>query len=90
MPDPSFDPSLPADNAPILSAELRDQFNSLKDLIDGLPASGPMSDAIISRSVGNSAGIAQVNVPISNPPTQAQVVAIQDKLDALIGILSRA
>ena len=30
----SFDPTLPLTNSPIASAELRDQFNGLKDLID--------------------------------------------------------
>ena len=30
----SFNPNLPAPNSPILSAELRDQFNGLKALID--------------------------------------------------------
>jgi len=32
----SFNPNLPAANGPILSAELRDQFNGLKALIDAL------------------------------------------------------
>ena len=35
----AFDPTLPQTNSPIASAELRDQFNGLKDLVDGLPAS---------------------------------------------------
>ena len=29
----SYDPNLPADHAPVVSAELRNQFNGLKDLI---------------------------------------------------------
>ena len=32
----AFDPTLPVNNSPILSAELRNQFNGLKALIDGL------------------------------------------------------
>ena len=36
----AFDPSLPATNSEIRSAELRSQFNGLKDLIDAVPA-GP-------------------------------------------------
>jgi hypothetical protein len=35
-----FDPNAPANNSPILSGELRSQFNSLKALIDAIPA-GP-------------------------------------------------
>src|SRR5262245_61438669 len=35
----AFDPALPVTNSPILSAELRNQFNGLKDLIDdNIPA----------------------------------------------------
>lgn len=33
-----FDPTLPVNNSPIVSAELRNQFNGLKGLIDGLQA----------------------------------------------------
>jgi hypothetical protein len=33
-----FNPTLPANNAPIVSAELRNQFNGLKTLIDALVA----------------------------------------------------
>jgi hypothetical protein len=31
-----YDPTLPANNSPIVSQELRNQFNGLKDLIDDL------------------------------------------------------
>jgi hypothetical protein len=34
----AFDPSLPANNSSIISSELRNQFNGLKALIDGLQA----------------------------------------------------
>ena len=34
----SFEPTKPVDHAKIVAAELRDQFNSLKALIDGLQA----------------------------------------------------
>ena len=36
----AFDPNLPRANAPVVSAELRNQFNGLKTLIDAVPA-GP-------------------------------------------------
>jgi hypothetical protein len=35
-----FDPTLPAPNTAVTSAELRSQFNGLKDLIDAVPAGG--------------------------------------------------
>jgi len=36
-----FDPTLPANNSPIVSAELRNQFNGLKALIDALQPTLP-------------------------------------------------
>jgi hypothetical protein len=41
-----YDPSLPAANSPVSSAELRAQFDGLKTLLDALPASAAMSAAI--------------------------------------------
>ena len=73
-----------------MSAELRAQFNGLNALIDALPASDPMTDAITSQSAGDTMSITQVNVAISNLPNQAQVVAIQDKLNELIDLLNSA
>ena len=35
-----YDPSLPADHSPLVSAEMRAQLTGLKDLIDAVPA-GP-------------------------------------------------
>ena len=37
----AFDPTLPANNSPIVSPELRSQFNGLKALIDAIPAGPP-------------------------------------------------
>ena len=34
---PTFDPALPRTHAPVVSAELRGQFNGLKSLIDAVP-----------------------------------------------------
>ena len=34
---PTFDPALPRTHAPVVSAELRNQFNGLKSLIDAVP-----------------------------------------------------
>jgi hypothetical protein len=86
----AFDPTLPLNNSPIVSAELRGQFTGLKALIDALPASQAMTDAINSQTAGNTGGMSSLNLPISNPPTQAQVEAIQDHLNALIDLLNRA
>jgi hypothetical protein len=72
----AFDPNKPATGAPIVSAELRAQFNGLRELLEGralLPAS-----------------VTPLTQTISNPPTQAQVQAIQNKLNELIAALKAA
>jgi len=70
---PDFNPALPAANSEISSAELRDQFNALKALCDDLA-----TNKISAPSVTT------VSQTISNPPTQSQVQAIQNKLNELI------
>jgi hypothetical protein len=85
-----YDPSLPAANSPVSSAELRAQFNGLKTLLDGLPTSGAMSAAIAANS-SPPVALAPLNLTVSNPPTQAQVQALANKLDELINaLISRA
>ena len=72
----AFDPTKPATGAPIVSAELREQFNGLKAELDAR-----------AMSASSVAGLTQA---ISNPPTQAQVQAIQAKLNELIATLNAA
>ena len=77
MATPVLDPSLPADNSPILlrrayggqvvSGELRGQFQAILD-----PFARPGQ-------------VLALNLTVSNPPTEAEVQAIADKLDELIG-----
>ena len=85
----AFDPSLPQTNSPIASAELRDQFNGLKDLIDGVPLSPAMYDVLMQMTAGAPDTVLPLSLTISNPPTQAQVQAILNKLNDLITALSR-
>jgi len=61
-----LDPSLPKDNAPIVSAELRAQFQGIEDRF------------------GVAAQAQTLGLTVSNPPTQAQVQAIANKLDEVI------
>ena len=74
MSNPILDPNLPADHAPIVSGELRNQFqaihNSLDDLNTRLCTVGPLG------------------LSVSDPPTQADVQAILDKLNELINTLT--
>jgi hypothetical protein len=142
-----FDPTKPANTSPISSAELRNQFNGLKDLIDAVPAGPPgvgivnihddgTGRAIIELSDGTSYGPYTIaNGPpgangadgapgpqgppgadgevtynylstqlynyvrkpssldyltggVSDPPTQAEVQAMYDKINAIIAVLT--
>jgi hypothetical protein len=104
-----FDPAKPASNSPLVSAEMREQFNALNDKIDStLPGpQGPpgppgevtnsqlseaMNQAVYQATVtssNNTNGVAVLEIQIGNPPTQADVQAIMDKLNELISALRR-
>jgi hypothetical protein len=85
----AFDPTLPATNSPIVSAELRNQFNGLKALVDAQPTLLQVNSAIVNGAAGNCNGVEALAVTVSNPPTQAQVQAIVDKLNELMAALQR-
>jgi hypothetical protein len=81
-----FDPALPANNSQVSSSELRNQFSALKDEID----SHPTAEDVLNSIYANSAALPAVTLlsqSISNPPTQAQVAAIQAKINELIQAL---
>jgi hypothetical protein len=80
-----FDPTLPVNNSLISSSELRNQLNGLNELIDNV------QNQLINEIAGTAVNPA-VNLlgqSISNPPTQAQVQAIQNKLNELINAITR-
>ena len=81
----AFDPNLPANHAPIIAVELRDQFNALDAKIGECATQVSLNDAIIIGSAANFDGVAELRLTVSNPPTQAQVQAILAKLNELIG-----
>jgi hypothetical protein len=74
----AFDPTLPVNNSLVSSSELRNQFTGLKALMDA---------AIDSTALNPS--VTTLSQTISNPPTQAQVQAIQNKLNELITAITR-
>jgi len=75
-----FDPTLPQTNAPIVSAELRNQFNALNDHLTGL-------DDITNNFAMSTNGVAQLSLAISNPPTQAEVQALRDKINEMLQVM---
>ncbi len=53
-----FDPTLPAHGAPLVSAEIRSQFNGLKELIDAAPGlTGVAVDAVTTVNPGEAATV---------------------------------
>ena len=96
-----FDPTKPAFGSPDSSAEMREQFNALKALIDAQAAqiaslSAQLADvpnqiaAAISATSNNSNGVGNLSLTINNnPPQQSEVQPIADKVDELINALRR-
>ena len=74
MSTPILDPTLPAANPPNLSGELRGQFQAIQNSFDDIRA----------RLIA----LTPLGLTVSNPPNQADVQAIADKLDELINTLS--
>jgi len=85
----AYDPTKPASGTPIVSAELRTQLTGLKALIDGKTSPADVSTLIVSQAAGACAGVGGLGMTVSNPPTQAQVQALANKLDELIDVLRR-
>ncbi len=84
-----FDTTLPVDHSPIVAAELRNQFNGLNDILTAFPSMSDIYDVIVPNCAANANGVATLGLTVSNPPTQAEVQAIADKLDELINALRR-
>lgn len=87
-----FDPTKPAPNSPIVSAELRDQFNSLNADIQSRATPSQVLDAqatAIASSSNNSNGVGTLDFGISDPPTQSEVQTMLDKINELINALRR-
>ena len=67
---PILDPSLPADNSPLSSGEMRGQFQAIEDSFADIRA--------------RFLSLTPLGLTVSNPPTQADVQALADKLDEVI------
>src|SRR5476651_17529 len=81
-----FNPNLPLTDSAMKSAEMRGQFNGLKDLIDAIPPASPETDPVFTASEaallvpGDKANIDAAAAFVADPliPTFAQVVARTD------------
>ncbi len=81
----AYNPALPANNAPIVSTELRSQFGGLKDIIDTKADVAQVEEF----SAGPCLAVEALSVTASNPPTQAEVQAVIDKFNELLTYLQR-
>jgi len=86
----AYDPNLPANNSPIVSAELRSQLAGLKELIDQKLSQPDAVQLISERAAGECSLVAELQMTVSNPPTQAQVQAIANRFDLLLFYLKGA
>jgi hypothetical protein len=80
-----YDPTLPVNNSLVSSSELRNQFTGLKSIID----SNATNTANLISATALNPSVTVLSQSISNPPTQAQVQAIQNKLNELINAITR-
>ena len=94
----AYDPNLPAANSPLSSAEMRGQLNGLRDELDdrcdSVADSRPDEARVGELITGQAAGIvgpavSRLEFTVSNPPTQAEVQAIEDAYNLLLGALRR-
>jgi hypothetical protein len=83
-----FDPTKPANNAPVLAAELRSQLTALHADLQQRATAADLSNALTTTST-NTNGVSTLGLVVSDPPAQAEVQAIADKLDELINALRR-
>jgi hypothetical protein len=82
-----FDPTLPVNNSLISSSELRNQFTGLKAIVDNNAntATFDLNNAIAGTAVNPTANVLSQSIS----STQAQLQAIQNKLNELINAITR-
>ena len=83
-----YNPSLPADASLIVAGELRDQFGGLQTNIQAKAFEDDCVGRLMMSAV-NPTAVSGLGMVVSDPPTQAEVQAIADKLDELLAVLKR-
>ena len=81
MSTPDFNPDIPLDDSLIVAGELRGQFVCLDGQCQTL------HDEVENRC-SKPAAVDPLAQTISDPPTQAEVQSIQDKLNELLAALN--
>lgn len=83
-----FDPSKPATNSPVSSAEMRSQLTSLNTDIQTRATAAELS-AVIAGSSANSNSVGTLAQGADGSYNQMQMQQVLDKLDELINALRR-
>ena len=83
-----FDPSKPANNAPLSSAEMRSQLTSLNADIQQRATFNDLNNAISGTS-NNSNGVGTLGQGADGSYNQQQMQDVLNKLDELINALRR-
>jgi hypothetical protein len=82
-----FDATKPANNTPIVSAELRNQLNALKALIDVQQVQiTALQTALAGKASKPTMG--EFDPGFADPPTYADLVAIQGVINELVAELN--
>ena len=83
-----FDPTIPQENTPIDAAPMREQFNSLKALVDACATSVDLANAVQGTSA-NSNGVGSIAMNVDPDYNQNQLQMVVNKLEELISALRR-
>jgi hypothetical protein len=83
-----FDPTIPQENTPIDAAPMREQFNSLKALMDACATSVDLANAVQTTS-SNSNAVGSLAMNVDPDYNQNQMQLIVNKLEELINALRR-
>lgn len=85
-----LDPTKPTPNSPRSSAEMRAELTGLNDLITAasVNASAALS-AAFATTAQNPSAVADLSISLSNPPQQAEVQSIINKINELLAALRR-
>jgi len=79
----AFDPTKPANGAPVIAAELRNQFIALKSLIDAQAVQiAALQTALATKASRPTAG--ELDPGYSDPPTSADLISIQNFINDLV------
>lgn len=80
----AFDPNLPANHAPIVALELRNQFNGLKALLDAQQAQINALQSALDGKAFFPQTMGEFDPGFHDPPTIEDLQAVQDYLTQLV------